>query len=298
MDLRPTLLSLLLCAPGCDAGDSSSSAPDLDTAQALPDLARSVGDAASSAPDLATPPKPGKRGAAYGFKTAEDLAAPGPSVSWWYNWSPQPDVASPGVEFVPMVWGGTFDINQLKTQIPPDAKYLLGFNEPNFASQSNLTPGAAAALWPQLEQLADERNLLLVSPALNYCGGQCNETDPFVWLQKFFDACTNCRVDFIALHWYACTKSALQSYLSNYKAKFDKPLWLTEFSCLDDQTITVDKEMSYLPDALSVLEADPIVFRYSWFTGRFMQQPAVDLLDAQNGVLTPLGKAYAAYPSN
>jgi hypothetical protein len=202
------------------------------------------------------------------------------------------------MEYVPMIWGGTFDITKLKTQIPAGAKFLLGFNEPNFGSQSNLTPEQAAALWPQLEQLADERGLKLVSPALNYCGGSCNETNPFDWLQKFFDACTGCRVDYIALHWYACTGSALQHYLSDYKARFSKPLWLTEFSCLDDATITVDKEAAYLPDALNVLENDPIVFRYSWFTGRFPSQPAINLLDAADGVLTPLGQAYAAYPSS
>ncbi len=240
----------------------------------------------------------GKRGVAYGFKSTNDLTALGPSVAWWYNWSPQPDPPVRGAttpEFVPMVWGGTFDVATVESQIPAGAKYLLGFNEPNFGSQSNLTPDQAAALWPKVEQIAKDKNLMIVSPALNYCGGSCNETDPFVWLQKFFAACTNCRVDFIALHWYACTKGALENYLGNYKAKFSQPLWLTEFSCLDQATITDAQESTYQHDALDVLESDPIIFRYSWFTGRSTNNPVVSLL-AADGVLTALGQSYVTHP--
>jgi len=242
-----------------------------------------------------------KRGVAYGFRSAPDLRAFPASVSWWYNWSPQPDPGAVGasstVEFVPMVWGGSFDVNQLAATIPTGAKYLLAFNEPNFGSQSNLTPDAAAALWPRLQQLAAMRGLKLVSPALNYCGGLCNETDPFVWLDKFFAACRGCQVDYIAMHWYACTKDALVWYLGKYKAKYAQPLWLTEFACLDDAVLTDPKEAQYMQDALGVLEADPAIFRYSWFTGRFPSKPVVDLLAAPAGALTPLGRAYVDRPA-
>jgi hypothetical protein len=73
----------------------------------------------------------GKRGVAYGFNSAPDLRAFPASVFWWYNWSPQPDAGAAGasstMEFVPMVWGGSFDVNQLAATIPAGAKYLLGF---------------------------------------------------------------------------------------------------------------------------------------------------------------------------
>lgn len=155
----------------------------------------------------------------------------------------------------------------------------------------------AAALWPKLEQIANPRGMKLVSPALNYCAGACNETDPFVWLDKFFAACQTCQVDYIAVHWYACWKDSLVDYLDQFKSKYKKPLWLTEFSCLDDSAITVDKEEQYMQDALSVLEADPAVFRYAWFSGRFPAQPAVDLLGQSPGELTKLGQKYVAYPA-
>jgi hypothetical protein len=241
-----------------------------------------------------------KRGLAYGHNSDADLAALSSGVAWWYNWAPSPDTglapAHAGVEYVPMIWGGDFDPNTLATQVPAGAKYLLTFNEPNFGAQSNLTPTQAAALWPKIEAFAKSKNLAIVSPALNYCGGSCNETSPFDWLDKFFTACPNCKVDYIGAHWYACTKSALASYIQQYETKYKKPIWLTEFSCLDDPTITEAKEEAYMKDAVAFLEGDPMVFRYAWFTGRFAQQPAIDLLGG-SGVLTPLGKQYVSLPS-
>jgi hypothetical protein len=244
-----------------------------------------------------------KRGLAYGSNSNADLATLATGIGWWYNWSPAPDGTLTGpasalpLEFVPMIWGGTFDTAKLATQIPSGAKYLLTFNEPNFGAQSNLTPQQAAALWPQIQAFADAHQLAIVSPALNYCGGNCNATTPFAWLDAFFAACSGCRVDYIGAHWYACTKSALQGYLQQYETRYGKPIWLTEFSCLDSSNITTAVETQYQADAVALLEGDPMVFRYAWFTGRSTQQPAIDLL-AGSGQLTPLGQAYLSLPAS
>jgi hypothetical protein len=261
-----------------------------------------IGAAGQEAAASAAPGR--KRGIAYGYNSNADLASLSTGVGWWYNWSPSPDgtlspgyAASVGVEFVPMIWGGTFDTTKLATQIPADAKYLLTFNEPNFGSQSNLTPQQAAALWPKIQAFAQSRGLKIVSPALNYCGGSCNATDPFTWLDAFFAACTGCEVDYIGAHWYACTKDALTWYLGQYETKYKKPIWLTEFSCLDGSLpATAANEDTYIKAAVAALEADPMIFRYSWFTGRDSKQPAIDLLGAASGSLTPLGQDYVALP--
>jgi hypothetical protein len=244
-----------------------------------------------------------KRGIAYGYHSDADLAALSAGIGWWYNWAAQPDdtlmtgYPGLGVEFVPMVWGGTFDPATLDKQVPAGAKYLLTFNEPNFGSQANLTPAQAAALWPKIEMFAKARGMKIVSPAVNYCGSPCNETDPFMWLSKFFAACTGCQVDYVAMHWYACTKAALTSTLAKYEQQFGKPLWVTEFSCLDEKSKVNDAdELIYLQDAVAALEADPMVFRYAWFTGRFTSNPPVNLLAATSGQLTPLGQKYVTLP--
>ncbi|MDB5106436.1 MAG: hypothetical protein JWP91_4125 [Fibrobacteres bacterium] len=241
-----------------------------------------------------------KRGYAYGGNSTADMQAMSKGVSWWYNWGTTADQGvagtylASGVEFVPMVWGKNF-IGNADAVIKQDgAKYLLAFNEPNFFSQSNITPLEAAAMWPQIETIARNHNLKIVSPATNFCGGGCNETDPYVWLQKFFAACPNCKVDYIGAHWYACTGDALKWHIGNLK-QFNRPIWLTEFSCLDGADKSVAAQKAYMTTALDILEKEPAVFRYSWFTGRFADVPSINLLGAP-GQLTELGQTYVSLP--
>ena len=135
-----------------------------------------------------------KRGVAYNFDNAS-VSADVPalkSVSWFYNWTAAISsqvsgaVVPAGVEFVPMVWGKNINVDTIANGIPAGAKYLLGFNEPNMGvPQSNLTPAQAAALWPQVEQIAQRKNLKIVSPAVNFCGSPCNVQDPVSWMDQF-----------------------------------------------------------------------------------------------------------------
>jgi hypothetical protein len=244
-----------------------------------------------------------KRGIAYAFDqggASDDLAALRPSVTWFYDWGLRPSdaikdsFASMGVEFVPMVHHGGFDVNDAIQAIPQGAKYLLGFNEPNFGSQADLTPAEAAALWPQVEQIAAARNLQIVSPALNYCGGDCNETDPFVWLDKFFAACQGCRVDYIAAHWYNCDIPSLESYLNGMR-KYQKPIWLTEFACWFGPNAPYSEAdaIEYAHDAAVYLDQQPDIVRYAWFTGRTGEVPNASLLGG-SGTLTSVGDSYVA----
>jgi hypothetical protein len=242
-----------------------------------------------------------KRGEAYQSNSLADLKVLSKGISWWYNWTTSPDKGvattypTTGVEFVPMIWGGTPDPATIEKQIPKGAKYVLGFNEPNFGTQSHITAAQAATLWPRIEQIAHDLNLKIGSPAPNYCAGDCNDTDPIHYLDTFFAACTGCQVDFIAAHWYACTGDALKNYLSKLK-KYGKPIWLTEFSCMDAGDHTAAGEQTYMKAALDILENDPMIFRYSWFTGRWANPSGVSLL-AGDGQLTDLGNLYVTSPA-
>jgi hypothetical protein len=241
-----------------------------------------------------------KRGIAYDLRSQADLDALSPQVSWWYDWSYHPGATLTGAEFVPMVWGRiqASDVATIEAGIPAGARYLLGFNEPNFKTgQANLSAAEAAALWPLLEQIAADKGLELVSPAVNYCGGSCWDTDPVSYLEDFFAACQaqgGCRVDYVAVHAYVCWGSALGSYLDRFE-KFGKPLWLTEFACGDNaaRKDTVEGQLAFMDEAVPLLEARDDVFRYAWFIGR--TNPAdhwpVDLLGAA-GALTDLGQEY------
>jgi hypothetical protein len=224
-------------------------------------------------------------------------------VSWWYNWSTKGSGQGPGIEFVPMIWGA----GSLNAALPAGSKYVLGFNEPNFKAQANLTPAQAAADWPSVEAAARATGALIVSPAVNFCGSASNSsqctvatiTDPYTYLKDFFAACTGCKVDYVAVHWYNCDLPSLRGYIEGNGAglqgflQFGKPIWLTEFSC--DGSHTAAQQKAYMQAAVPYLESNPNILRYAWFSASNI---ASALLANPDGSLTDLGKTYVALPQS
>jgi len=239
---------------------------------------------------------PCKRGVAYGgWLTKSDYSSLMSSLTWYYEWTPTPDSVSAtvnggNIEFVPMIWGQE-QISALPT-VPLRSGYLMAFNEPNFGIQSNITPQLAASLWPTIQAYADTHNLKLVSPSMNFCGSPCNVADPIEWLNQFFAACVNCRVDYIGMHSYACEVQYLRDHVNLYKV-FNRQIWVTEFACGDDGSQSVAVQEAYMTDALAYLDSDPDVFRYSWFSGRTTVVDNVNLL-AGTAQLTSLGNLYVS----
>jgi hypothetical protein len=230
--------------------------------------------------------------------------ASSPGITWWYNWSNQGSSGTTGIEYVPMIWGSA----SLGDAIPAGSRYLLGFNEPNFKSQADLTSQQAATDWPMLEAKAN--GIPLVSPAVNYCGSssnssQCTDpavTDPYTYLKDFFADCSGCEVDYVAVHWYNCDLPSLKAYLEgNLDAggglqgfvQFKKPIWLTEFSC--DGSHSVADQKAYMQAAVPYLESNPNVYRYSWFSAGPIAN--AELMNS-DGSLTDLGTTYIGLPES
>lgn len=222
-----------------------------------------------------------KRGLAYDIPYAEDVPTLSKGISWFYNWGTAPGLFvrtmfDPYLEYLPMCWNGV-DTVALKAfySTHPNIKYIMGFNEPNFKAQANLTPTKAAAKWPLIERIAKLYNLKIVGPALNYCSatGAVSEngvtyTDPIKYYDDFFTACPNCKVDYITVHNYMNSAPAVVNDIARYK-KYNKPIWLTEFCEYDgSQTLTIDTQKEYMVELLNSLENDTCVYRYSWFIGR------------------------------
>jgi hypothetical protein len=181
-----------------------------------------------------------------------------------------------------MIWG--------KGQIgskPPKAQYLLTFNEPDNGQQSNLSAATAVSLWPQIQSIAQAAGIpYIVSPAV---------ASSLTWIQNFMSACTNCQVDYIAVHFYGCSLhttggfTGLAEYLAQFY-QFNKPLWLTEFSC--DAGQSVASQTAYMQAAIPYLESTPQVFRYSWFSAN----PIPNAMLTSGSSLTNLGKIYVSLP--
>jgi hypothetical protein len=249
-----------------------------------------------------------KRGIAANASPSAPFAptAGSPGVWWWYNWANQSPGGGAPIEFVPMIWGS----GSLGQTIPGGSKYLLGFNEPNFKAQANLTAQQAAADWPMVEAKAAAAGIPVVSPGVNFCGSstdssQCTDpavTDPYTYLQDFFAACSGCRVDYVAVHAYYCDLPSLRDYLEGNTdaggtlqgfAQFGKPIWLTEFSC--DATHSVADQTAYMQAAVPYLEGSASIFRYAWFSADEIPNA---LLANGDGSLTALGTTYVGLPQS
>lgn len=280
-------------AASTPVGPSSAASQGGDASSSSGDAAGSTSGSPSSSVGASTGSGGGDAGCKRGLASND---TPGPAfeggVAWWYNWAIQGAGVPPGIEFVPMIW----DERTAGDGPPAGASFLLGFNEPNFHAQADLTPQEAAALWPDLE--ASAPGIPLVSPAMNFCGpeDQCNGTNPYQYLRDFFAACTDCRVDYVAVHWYNCDLPSLRDYLEpgdNLEGfeQFGRPIWLTEFSC--NPSASVADQEAFMREAVPYLEGNPNVFRYSWFSAGPI--PNAELVD-DDGTPTALGQVYLDLP--
>ncbi len=291
-------LQPIVAAPSADAGaPRASDAGDGASASHSGGETTAHADAASASC---------KRGIAAndGPSAAFAPTASQPGISWWYNWTSQSPGGDPRIEYVPMLWGG----GSLGQTIPSTAKYLLGFNEPIFKSQSNLTVAQAVADWPAVESHARALGIPIVSPSVSYCidgsdTSQCTDptiTDPYTYLKDFFAACTGCEVDYVAAHAYVCDVASLRAYLEGNVptggtmqgfVQFGKPIWLTEFAC--DSTHSVADQKGFMQAAVPYLESNPNIARYAWFNSTKISNA---LLTNTDGSLTDLGTTYVALP--
>ncbi len=252
-----------------------------------------------------------KRGIASALTSVRDLEVLSPGVSWWYNWSPRYNDAVSDVyaqydmDWVPMTWNGN-NPDEVRAFLDehPNVRYLLTFNEPNFQDQANLTPEYAASIWPTFEAIAEEYDIELVGPAVNFCGG-CVLVDGMpigsnyvIWLDMFFDSFRSQfgrepRMEYTALHWY---DFGLEDQVNEIVTRYGKPGWVTEFALWRSEDWNTDEhERNWLVEMVNYLENNPMVYRYAWFTGRRPDFSRINLLGG-DGELTPLGQAYVDAP--
>ena len=146
---------------------------------------------------------------------------------------------------------------------------VMGFNEPNHKSQSNLSSQEAADAWYIVEQAADGK--AIVSPAAAHCGSSCHSTNYTVWFDEFFFfLCGNsdrppCRVDYIATHMYYCKAGQTMRKIDELYKKYKLKIWLTEFAC--PYATDPQEELDYMKAVLPLLEESDQVYRYVLKTG-------------------------------
>jgi hypothetical protein len=185
-------------------------------------------------------------------------------------------------------------INEQKQQGGIDS--LLGFNEPDQKSQSNIPVEKALDLWPKLM----EAGVRLGSPA---CVHPDNE-----WMKTFMKQADErkLRVDFVTVHDYGGPSAkALIGKCKIIHEMYGRPIWITEFAVGDWQAKTVHEHkhgpkrvLKFMQAVLPELDRLDCVERYAWFPA---QQDNAHLgtsaLFEKDGDLTPLGRYYAKHCS-
>lgn len=235
------------------------------------------------------------RAKAWSHKTSE-LGA-----HWMYSWGNKmrPEIPE-NVEYVPMFWGAG-SVNQenldtVKKYIDAGkAKFVLGFNEPDGASQANMTVDQALALWPQLETLG----VPLVSPATVNPNNE--------WMQEFMTRADELglRVDYVAVHHYGGPNvlAFINKLKETYKA-YNRPIWVTEFAVADwnatspeSNRYTEAEITAFMEEVLPALDDIDWIYRYAWFDGRNAPLFTSALFDEESNI-TPVGAIYAANNPN
>lgn len=210
-----------------------------------------------------------------------------PGVTFLYNWGPTNTPLNTAFPFWVMQWGSG-GIEQLASAVQTARpQVILGFNEPDNPSQSNLTPTEAASLWQQYIQPLASSGAKLISPAITN-GGPPSGT---AWMDDFLQACSGCQVDGIAGHWYGGWTDDFEAFIESLM-KYDKPIYLTEFGFSWDADASVDSFLQFLPLAMDYLDSTPEVVAYSFF-GAFHSGTPKDMINA-DGTLTDVGKLYVS----
>ncbi|MEV0456607.1 glycoside hydrolase family protein [Catellatospora methionotrophica] len=190
-------------------------------------------------------------------------------ASWYYNWASGPTQgAGSSATFVPMIWGEKSVTDAELARAKKSGKILLGFNEPDFASQSNMTVERALDLWLRLQATGLRLGSPAVAVGADRAGG---------WLDRFMAGARSrgYRVDFITLHWYGGDFSSaavghLKNYLQAVYQRYRMPIWVTEYALIkwgaNGAVYPSDaQQAAFVTGSTKMMQALSYVERYAWF---------------------------------
>jgi hypothetical protein len=225
-----------------------------------------------------------KKGISYNDASLVSLFSDG---SWAYNWDMSVGGSLPnGVEYVPMFWGTGSESGwdaAVQTALASGSTHLLGFNEPDLSSQSNIDAATAAALYKQyITPYASQATL--VTPAVTNGGAPMGLT----WMEQFLTDCNGeCGATVMAFHYYADDNvSNFENYvnqaISTAASYGISEVWITEFQATG---VSDDAQTAFINSVVPWLDQQPAVGRYSYFY-------AADGYLTSGGALSETGSAY------
>ena len=205
-------------------------------------------------------------------------------LSWAYNWAASSSGLSSNYKFVPML----HDLGGNLASFVASAKAgfgevdaIMAFNEPDqpaIYGGSDISPPDAATNYNiYMKPLRTQYpNAQLGAPSVS----NGNTTSPRLlgmqWLAPFFEACSDCPIDFVPLHWYGWTGGSatdqakvFQQYITTataeiaVMAKRPMKIWVTELAA--EPKVDANMNKAFMDIVLPWLDAAPMVDRYSYF---------------------------------
>ncbi len=219
-------------------------------------------------------------------------------VVWQYGWGPTP-ANCPGLENIPMIYNAA----DVDATLGGNSQWVMGFNEPDFSNEGNLTPSQAAPVWRQIELKYPSRKLVAPAPS---------QLAPD-WIADFRSAYiadygTPPRLDALAVHCYAWQASVciqfVQTYYEARAFSWGVPeVWVTEFSFAMTAPNTPSQSVQEAQTFIRWLEGESLITRFAWFASRIQGTEAwlptdVDtpLIDWASGNLALYGNMYRPFP--
>jgi autotransporter-associated beta strand protein len=214
------------------------------------------------------------------------------NVNWWYNWN--------------INSSSTRDLEYLalrQTQYWPSMSQnwqslgintVFGYNEPDSASQANLTVSQAIASWGDL-----------LGTGLRVGSPSTTDGGPNSWLIPFISQAdaAGLRVDFACTHYYQSHNPAdpsgcasqMYNFLLNIWNNTHRPIWVTEWNnganWTDSQwpAPTYAQQQACIQAMVNMLESTPFVERYALYN---WVEDTRSLVTSSNTV-TPAGTVYS-----
>lgn len=216
-------------------------------------------------------------------------------MGWAYNWGFYPSGIDSQFSYIPTLWSTDpshsdgFDA-QVETLIASGSKAIFSFNEPDIATQANMSPGEAASAHQQWLNKYSGR-VQLGAPAVSNSASANQGAD---WLKQWVEACAgNCAFDFVNMHWYN-SASAIDDFFNQIDAISTagggKPVMITEFQ----PSGSAEEIQAFLEEALPKLDSNPKVMGYSYFMVASSGDAKGKFLMATDSVASNIGLTYAS----
>ncbi|KAG6856879.1 hypothetical protein H0H87_012459 [Tephrocybe sp. NHM501043] len=196
-----------------------------------------------------------------------------------------------------MLWGaGTADsvdaarlADFKKITSPPP--YILAYEEPDCppgSGSAGMSVSSGVSGWERLIVPLGKKGSLMGSPSM------CKQADE-TWLADFGQKIST-TWDFTAIHINKNNIAGVKKDVEHYWNTYKKPLWVTEFACVNDKNgfvpCTNQGEINnYINDVVDYFESDDRVYAYAYSNGLGLGNVWPLMRDK---ALSESGKAYLA----